>query len=54
MKRSILLLLACLGVLNVLYGAPAPDASLLLWLPLDEGSGTLAVGSEKSVPRSRA
>lgn len=32
-----------MGALTVLHGAPAPDSSLLLWLPLDEGSGTLAL-----------
>lgn len=43
MKRYFLLSLACFGLLTVLYGAPASGPSLLLWLPLDEGAGTLAM-----------
>jgi hypothetical protein len=43
MKRTILTALACLGLLQLVCGAAAPDPSLLLWLPLDEGSGALAL-----------
>ncbi|HRZ47440.1 MAG TPA: hypothetical protein P5555_19860 [Candidatus Paceibacterota bacterium] len=43
MKPILLITLLCLGLLTPSHGAPAPDSSLQLWLPLDEGSGTLAV-----------
>ena len=42
MKRTILTALFSLGFLDLLCGAKAPDPSLLLWLPLDEGVGNLA------------
>jgi len=43
MKRILLTSLVSLSLLTPLRAAPAPDPSLLLWLPLDEGAGTLAV-----------
>ncbi len=42
MKRLLPTSLLVLSLLTPLCGAPAPDSSLLLWLPLDEGAGTLA------------
>ena len=42
MKHTILAAVVCLGLLSSLRAAPAPDPQLLLWLPLDEGAGTLA------------
>lgn len=43
MSRTLLALLVVLGASVSLHAAPLPDPSLLLWLPLDEGSGALAV-----------
>lgn len=42
MKRILLTLLFVLSLLAPSHAASPPDSSLLLWLPLDEGSGTLS------------
>lgn len=48
MKRALLALLLCAGMAAAVSAAPATDPSLLLWLPLDEGSGDLAVDRSKN------
>ncbi len=52
LKRTLLTALMFLGLLTSLGGAPAADPSLLLWLPLDEGAGTLA--ADRSVNKLEA
>ncbi len=42
MKKTLSATLALLALLSSLAGAATPDPTLLLWLPLDEGAGTLA------------
>ena len=48
MKRACLTTLLCLAMLSQWSAAAAPDPALRLWLPLDEGAGTLATDRSAS------
>src|SRR4051812_14207249 len=48
MKQTLLALFICFGLLTLFCGAAEPDPALRLWLPLDEGVGTLTADSSPS------